>query len=119
MDTHEIFAKEWNTLLKVHHPVPDDVCLGGVRESAVSLTAPNERPPDSHQGEEHANVFHATVQRIVSGITSDTAVELPHGDGSDELFGKIFVTIEKLHQPLCVGDLVEVAIPATDIMCLK
>ncbi len=118
-DAHVIFAKEWNTSLTVHHPVPDDVRLVGVRESAVSIVVPDERPHGSYQGEMPYNVFNATVLRIVSGITSDTAVVVPHGDGSDELFGKMFVTIDKAHPPLRVGDHVEVVIPATDIMCLK
>ncbi|HHW94259.1 MAG TPA: ATP-binding cassette domain-containing protein [Clostridiaceae bacterium] len=118
-DTYEIFAKEWNTSLTVQYPVPDDIRLVGVRESSVRIVIPDGRTRDSQQGEVAYNVFSATVLRIVSGITSDTAVLLPYERDSDELFGKMFVTIDKTHPPLLVGDRVEIAIPETDIMCLK
>ncbi len=118
-DTYEIFAKEWNTSLTLHHPVPDDIRLVGVRESAVRIVIPDEHPIGPHLARMPYNVFNATVLRIVSGITSDTAVLLPHDQDSDELFGKMFVTIDKTHPPLRVGDSVEIAISETDIMCLK
>lgn len=68
---------------------------------------------------DYINTFKATVLRIVSGITSDTVVLLPSAEDSEELFSKIFVTIDKSHDPLHPGDRVLVAIAADDIMCLK
>lgn len=131
----EIFAVEWNTLLTTADAVPDDLQYIGVRENAVRILprgsmpspsgsedgrapvmSPGNRPPD---WSERGNAFGAAVLRIVPGITADTAVLIPFNDGSDELFGKIFVTLGKTHLPLHAGDEVIVAIADDDIMCLK